>query len=206
MKIQNISKGGCLVNGFTLLELIIAIAIITLISAVSFDASSRSLNRSRVNAVAIELAAWFQTIRTSGVDTAYCSVIFNPDNPDQETLAQAPTMRAAASFVFSRGNRVYSVEPAGCSGQPDFRVPDSVGGNTFTIWSNPLFQFTQRGNVIQTASNSVVRNDVRILMGGTRLLRCVRTFDAIGLFRIGSNNSDAAGVDADCAANAFNRF
>jgi len=201
MKIQNISKGGCLVNGFTLLELIIAIAIITLISAVSFDASSRSLNRSRVNAVAIELAAWMQTIRTSGVDTAYCSVIFNPD---QVTLAQAPA-RAAASLVFSRGNRVYSVEPAGCSGQPDFRVPDSVGGNTFTIWSNPLFQFTQRGNVIQTASNSVVRNDVRILMRGTRLLRCVRTFDAIGLFRIGSN-SDAAGVDADCAANAFNRF
>jgi prepilin-type N-terminal cleavage/methylation domain-containing protein len=201
MKIQNISKGGCLANGFTLLELIIAIAIITLISAVSFDASSRSLNRSRVNAVAIELAAWFQTIRTSGVDTAYCSVIFNPD---QVTLAQAPT-RAAASRVFSRGNRVYSVEPAGCSGQPNFLIPDSVDGNTFTIWSNPLFQFTQRGNVVQTASNSVVRNDVRILMVGTRLLRCVRTFDSVGLFRIGSN-SDAAGVGADCAANAFNRF
>lgn len=201
MKIQNFSKGGCLPNGFTLLEVIIAIAIITLISAVSFDASSRSLNRSRVNALAIELAAWMQTIRTSGVDTAYCSVIFNPD---QVTLAQAPA-RAAASLVFSRGNRVYSVEPAGCSGQPDFRVPDSVGGNTFTIWSNPLFQFTQRGNVIQTASNSVVRNDVRILMRGTGLLRCVRTFDAIGLFRIGSN-SDAGDVDADCAANAFNRF
>jgi len=195
MKIQNISKGGCLANGFTLLELI------TLISAVSFDASSRSLNRSRVNAVAIELAAWFQTIRTSGVDTAYCSVIFNPD---QVTLAQAPT-RAAASRVFSRGNRVYSVEPAGCSGQPNFLIPDSVDGNTFTIWSNPLFQFTQRGNVVQTASNSVVRNDVRILMVGTRLLRCVRTFDSVGLFRIGSN-SNAAGVGADCAANAFNRF
>jgi len=190
-----------LANGFTLLELIIAIAIITLISAVSFDASSRSLNRSKVNAVAIELAAWFQTIRTSGVDTAYCSVIFNPD---QVTLAQAPT-RAAASIVFSRGNRVYSVEPAGCSGQPDFRVPDSVGGNTFTIWSNPLFQFTQRSNVIQTASNSVVRNDVRILMVGTRLLRCVRTFDSVGLFRIGSN-SDAAEFSATCAANSFNRF
>ena len=201
MKIQNISKGGCLANGFTLLELIIAIAIITLISAVSFDASSRSLNRSKVNAVAIELAAWFQTIRTSGVDTAFCSVIFNPN---QVTLAQAPT-RAAASIVFNRGNRVYSVEPAGCSGQPDFRVPDSVGGNTFTIWSNPLFQFTQRSNVIQTASNSVVRNDVRILMVGTRLLRCVRTFDSVGLFRIGSN-SDAAEVDADCAATSFNRF
>jgi prepilin-type N-terminal cleavage/methylation domain-containing protein len=201
MKIQNISKGGCLANGFTLLELIIAIAIITLISAVSFDASSRSLNRSRVNAVAIELAAWFQTIRTSGVDTAFCSVIFNPD---QVNLAQAPG-EAAASRVFSRGNRVYSVEPAGCSGQPNFRVPDSVDGNTFTIWSNPLFQFTQRGNVIQTASNTVVRNDIRILMVGTRLLRCVRTFDSVGLFRIGSN-SDAADVTADCAATSFNRF
>jgi len=201
MKIQNFYKRSCIRNGFTLLEVIIAISVITLISAVSFDASSRSLNRSRVNAVAIELAAWFQTIRTSGVDTAYCSVIFNPD---QVTLAQAPT-RAAASRVFSRGNRVYSVEPAGCSGQPNFLIPDSVDGNTFTIWSNPLFQFTQRGNVVQTASNSVVRNDVRILMVGTRLLRCVRTFDSVGLFRIGSN-SDAAGVGADCAANAFNRF
>jgi hypothetical protein len=119
-------------------------------------------------------------------------------------LAQAPT-EAAASIVFSRGNRVYSVEPVGCSGQPDFRVPDSVGGNTFTIWSNPLFQFTQRGNVIQTASNTVVRNDIRILMVGTRLLRCVRTFDSVGLFRIGSN-SDAADVTADCAATSFNRF
>jgi len=202
MKTQNFSKGGCLSNGFTLLELIIAIAIITLISAVSFDASSRSLNRSRVNAVAVELAAWMQTIRTSGADTAFCSVIFNPD---QVTLAQAPA-RAAASRVFSRGNRVYSVEPAGCSGQQDFRVPDSVGGNTFTIWSSPLFQFTQRGNIIQTAANdTAVRHDIRILMGGTRLLRCVRTFDSIGLFRIGSN-SDAGDVDADCAANAFNRF
>ena len=201
MKIQNFYKRSCIGNGFTLLEIIIAISVITLISAVSFDASSRSLNRSRVNAVAIELAAWFQTIRTSGVDTAYCSVIFNPD---QVTLAQAPT-RAAASRVFSRGNRVYSVEPAGCSGQPNFLIPDSVDGNTFTIWSNPLFQFTQRGNVVQTASNSVVRNDVRILMVGTRLLRCVRTFDSVGLFRIGSN-SDAAGVDADCAATSFNRF
>ena len=202
MKTQNFSKGGCLSNGFTLLELIIAIAIITLISAVSFDASSRSLNRSRVNAVAVELAAWMQTIRTSGADTAFCSVIFNPD---QVTLAQAPA-RAAASRVFSRGNRVYSVEPAGCSGQQDFRVPDSVGGNTFTIWSSPLFQFTQRGNIIQTAGNdTAVRHDIRILMGGTRLLRCVRTFDSIGLFRIGSN-SDAGDVDADCAANAFNRF
>jgi prepilin-type N-terminal cleavage/methylation domain-containing protein len=202
MKTQNFSKGGCLSNGFTLLELIIAIAIITLISAVSFDASSRSLNRSRVNAVAVELAAWMQTIRTSGADTAFCSVIFNPD---QVTLAQAPAS-AAASRVFSRGNRVYSVEPAGCSGQQDFRVPDSVGGNTFTIWSSPLFQFTQRGNIIQTAANdTAVRHDIRILMGGTRLLRCVRTFDSIGLFRIGSN-SDAGDVDADCAANAFNRF
>jgi len=201
MKIQNISKGGCLANGFTLLELIIAIAIITLISAVSFDASSRSLNRSKVNAVAIELAAWFQTIRTSGVNTAFCSVIFNPD---EVTLTEAPT-RAAASIVFSRGNRVYSVEPAGCSGQPNFLIPDSVGGNTFTIWSNPLFQFTQRGNVIQTASNTVVGNDIRILMVGTRLLRCVRTFDSVGLFRIGSN-SDAADVTADCAATSFNRF
>ena len=202
MKTQNFSKGGCLSNGFTLLELIIAIAIITLISSVSFDASSRSLNRSRVNAVAVELAAWMQTIRTSGADTAFCSVIFNPD---QVTLAQAPA-RAAASRVFSRGNRVYSVEPAGCSGQQDFRVPDSVGGNTFTIWSSPLFQFTQRGNIIQTAANdTAVRHDIRILMGGTRLLRCVRTFDSIGLFRIGSN-SDAGDVDADCAANAFNRF
>jgi prepilin-type N-terminal cleavage/methylation domain-containing protein len=201
MKIQNFYKRDCICNGFTLLEVIIAISVITLISAVSFDASSRSLNRSRVNAVAIELAAWFQTIRTSGVDTAYCSVIFNPD---QVSLAQAPAI-AADSLVFSRGNRVYSVEPAGCSSQPNFRVPDSVGGNTFTIWSNPLFQFTQRGNVIQTASNSVVRNDVRILMVGTRLVRCVRTFDSVGLFRIGSN-SDAAGVGADCAATSFNRF
>jgi len=201
MKIQNFYKRSCIGNGFTLLEIIIAISVITLISAVSFDASSRSLNRSRVNAVAIELAAWFQTIRTSGVDTAFCSVIFNPD---QVTLALAPAS-AAASMVFRRGNRVYSVEPAGCSVQPDFRVPNSVEGSTFTIWSSPLFQFTQRGNVIQTASNLSVNNDVRILMGGTRLLRCVRTFDSVGLFRIGSN-SDAVGVGADCAATSFNRF
>ena len=201
MKSKNLSIGNYLPSGFSLLEMITAVAIIAVIAAISINSSDHSLNRSQSNSVALELVAWLQKIHNTGQAGAFCTVQFNPD--------QAATADAIA-VTFSSGDRVFTVQPAACSADPNFRLPDSVGGKTVAIWASPFLQFTQRGNVIQVnnAGAQLAGNDIRILpnaQDGPGLLRCVRTSDSIALFRIGSNNN-AARVEDGCADTSFDRF
>ena len=192
MRIRGLSSRIYRLDGFTLLELLITGAVIGLFSAMFIVVSTKSLNRSRVNAVALELAGWLQRIQNASLASTYCRVIFNP---------HGTAATVAASQTFSPGDTIFSVEPTSClPSQPNFSLPDSAGSARFTVWSNPEFQFTQRGNVVQTTNN-----DIKIFMVNTQYLRCVRTFPAIGLFRIGSN-SNAAAVTEICSASSFSRF
>jgi len=154
-------------NGFTTLELVVIVAILTIIARISIVETRIAYDRDRINQASLLLAGWLQEISSK---------------PD--VLGQSCAVTITTGTVAS-GAQVASVSPTSCSSLPvlrlpgDFRSASYSVGATKTTWS-----FTERNAIDSTGDVTV-----KFSLTGLTSLRCVRLNAISGLVRLGSNNA-----------------
>ena len=200
-------------GGFSLVEVIIVTAIVGVLAGLVVSTGWASLRRSRVDAIALEMAGWLNGIHanttsaTTNVNVA-CEVTF----AGSATYPNASEFKAGSTvFTLSNGSNSTDCSPTALS----FKIPANAIGD-YGIASPSPIKFNLRGNVlVGTASNASQNNmsgsatsqqDIKIYMQGQRLLRCVRINYLLGTASIGANSNASAVKEATCATSTFGGF
>ena len=200
-------------GGFSLVEVIIVTAIVGVLAGLVVSIGWASLRRSRVDAIALEMAGWLNGIHanttsaTTNVNVA-CEVTF----AGSATYPNASEFKAGSTvFTLSNGSNSTDCSPTALS----FKIPANAIG-VYEIASPSPIKFNLRGNVlVGTASNASQNNmsgsatsvqDIKIYMRGQKLLRCVRVNYLLGTASIGANSNASAVKEATCATSTFGGF
>ena len=193
-------------RAFTLIELMIVVSIIGLVAALTVPEANRSLQRSKLNEVALELAGWFESMKINSTSDVTCKASFQKDTT--QPFGIGSVLYAVSSVQQADMAKANLTSPPCTQYLQDFRVSLSGISGGIMVYSPAAFQFTRRGNLIATdGAGAVITDnlDIRIFLVESSYLRCLRPNVLLGNFRIGSN-SNATSVNDTCAENSFQAF
>ena len=188
---------------FTIIEILVVIAILAVISSLAFASGSRSLERSKIDAVAIELAGWLTAVHANNDnDNAEASAGCYVDYVAASDKSATAVSTTAIDHTFSAGDVVFAIrDPANCfAASSSFRMPSNVGsGYQMRIYS-PII-FSVRGTMALAGNDAAASNasDIKIYNANTGLLRCIRVYYLIATVEIGSK-SNAGSLDDQCSS------
>jgi prepilin-type N-terminal cleavage/methylation domain-containing protein len=165
-------------QAFTLIELIVAIAITAIVGAVVFASSTYFLKRDRANAAAAELAGWLDALSAKAGSYGPCTVAFQ----------QGQTISPGVTFasLSSDGSSASATE---CTATPNLVLPATDGVRSYSVAVQPSDQplvFTPRAGVAANATDVTVK----IVVNEEAPLRCVRI--SFATISIGVNNTSAS--------------
>jgi prepilin-type N-terminal cleavage/methylation domain-containing protein len=174
-------------GGFTLAELLITVAVIGILSAVAVNVLGvREWQRSRVNAVAMELNGWLEAVRRSALKGTGCRVTIQT-----ASAAAAGAVIASAAPVTNAAVTV----PNTCMSQQPLRILSNAGNDVFAISSDPAtFTFTPRGTARGLSNGTENDLEIRIALNGGLPMRCVQLTSPLGVVRIGYNDTAVNGT------------
>jgi Tfp pilus assembly protein PilE len=198
---------------FTVLEILVVVGILGVLSGVIIASGSKSFQRSKINAVAVELAGWLTAIHAKNKDGCYVDYVGTTTTP----LPTAVSITSRDTGALSSGAAVYKFratttdpdstkncsDPSGA--QVGFRLPANVGGG-YTLRLYDLIIFSPRGTIAMAdnATTDTSTNYIKIFHAGSGLLRCIRINYWTGIVEIGSkSNATAIGNNCDTS---FVRF
>ncbi len=210
------------VRAFTLLELMIVVSIMAVIAGLVVESGQRSLERARIDAVAVDMAGWLIAMHANNSSATNfnaataCFVDFTGAGAANAITAITVSFGPdGSSSTYPRGTPVFSIRDGTVNGvfgsgtscsNPvrSFSLPDSATGAYEIRAFSPII-YSVRGSVaIANNINGFANaNDIKIYRADSRLLRCVRIYYSTGTIRIGSN-SNADNIDAECIQ--FNTF
>jgi type II secretory pathway pseudopilin PulG len=170
MKMRPLPRKQKYRGGFSVLEMVIATALFLAISGAALIITREAVDREEINALALGLASWLETIqRGAQRTTGGCTVTFTGGS------SMAP------------GSELARVEPSNCTNESSFRIGGLRPGTTLraTISTNPaVVNFTPRGTVTQTEDTTIT-----LLLNQRRITRCVRVNHTAGMITMGANNN-----------------
>lgn len=163
-------------KGFTMTELMVTVAVLGIVSAITIVETGNAYNRDRLNEVSLLVNGWLQEIS---------------NEPD--TLGQSCAVTISTGSITS-GAQIASVTPTACTSTPVLRLPGTFSGMTVNVGaSQATWSFTRR-NAINSTNNIILR----FSLNGFTSLRCVRLQAISGLVRLGSNSTTSDVVSATC--------
>jgi prepilin-type N-terminal cleavage/methylation domain-containing protein len=160
-------------KAFTMLELIVTVAVLGIVGSVVFASSQVSLRRDQANAAAAELAGWLDGISGRSGSYGPCTVRF----------ITGSSLAPGATFASLQAG------DAGCTPDPNLALPSTDGNRTYSIAVDYVpntatsLVFTTRGGIVASGVEAVVK----ISVGGQLPLRCVRI--SFGTLSQGVNNT-----------------
>ena len=193
---------------FTVLEILVVVGILGVLSGVIIASGSKSLQRSKINGVAVELAGWLTAIRAKNSSGCYVDYVGATTAPDVvSTTARDPdvTFASGAEVLKFRVDTDCADPSSDSSGaKAPFRLPANVGGGYTLRLYDPII-FSPRGTIAMAdnATTDASLNYIKIFHANSRLLRCIRIHYWTGIIEIGSN-SNAGGIGNVCTS--FDRF
>jgi prepilin-type N-terminal cleavage/methylation domain-containing protein len=180
--------------GFTVLELMVTVAVLGIVGAVAFTVSQDSWRRERASAATVELAGWLDQISKS---------------PDQNGVSCQVTVNTG---TLTSGGVLASVSPTNCAIESNVRLPAINTNQSYqvsvvgavTAGATSQWWFTPRGAISTTtpsatAASSATDISIRISVDGNVPVRCVRLSGTLGLLRLGRNNA-TGNTTVDCTA------
>lgn len=170
-------------RGFSLVELMVVIAVIGLINGLAIALTGSEWQRDRVNGVALGLAGWLEEVRGNALRQT-------SDDP----AAGGCVVSVSSLSNAAAGTSVASVTPTNCASSASFEIPGVVSGADrydIATSNSSTITFTPRGSVTGT-SDAVVK----IFLRGSLQLRCVRVSAILGLVRVGSNSAASSSADS----------
>lgn len=175
--------------GFTVVELMVTVVVIGILTAAGINAAGNEWRRERVNAVAIELQGWLESVRRASLRGNACQVTITGGS----LMAGATFATGAIAVVGPSGisiaNNCLSTQPLTISS-----ASNTDGTYTISPSGSTQFTFTPRGTVntatspFDTPLTSPIVVEIS-LSGTTGPMRCVRISPGLGITRIGSSDS-----------------
>lgn len=191
-------------RAFTLIELMVAVSIIGLLAGLAIPEANRSLQRSKVNEVALELAGWLESIKINSTSDVTCKASFQSNTTN--TYVNGSVLFVVSSVQQAGIAQAQLTSPPCTQYLQNFRVGLSAISGTFQIISPTTLQFTRRGNLIATDANGKIdSSDIKIFLVGSSYLRCLRPAALLGSFRVGAN-TNATSINDLCEENSFQSF
>ena len=187
-KIKN--TGSIHRSAFSLVELMVTVAILGIVTGVTINISQASWRRERAVTATIMLLGWLEQIaRSPERDGISCRVDVNI---------------TTGSNVLRPGSMLASVTPSTCAFESRVLAPGSMdnsgyqvnvlGASDGPISSQKSWWFTPRGAISTTTPSAISGSSatdivVSISMEGNPPIRCVRLSGTVGLLRSGRNNA-----------------
>jgi Tfp pilus assembly protein FimT len=176
---------------FTAIELLMAAAITLILTASGWRLIRNDLDRARLNAVSLDLAAWLEGIHTTAQRTqGGCTI----------TVATLSTA-ADGTQLASVSNLDPSDRP--CSNRPVFSFQATSRADQLS--SNPTtssFTYTPRGTLLGTGGQALPNQvEIRLALTGIDSLRCIRLSGLLGALQVGANSS-TSNLQTECTTYA----
>jgi prepilin-type N-terminal cleavage/methylation domain-containing protein len=173
--------------GYTLLEMVMVMAIFGLLFVTPITLSRSVIDREQFNGLALGLASWLEAIqRGAQRTTGGCTVTFSTG------------VNTIAGINLKPGDTLATVTPSNCTNESSFVIPEFRADATLTArigtgtLSGNNIDFTPRGTIVQRpSSNSLAANGPTVIFSLTKanIARCVRISHTSGMVTIGANNS-----------------
>ena len=167
--------------GFSLVELVMVVAMIAIFSALAIETGIHQWQRERVNGMAVQLAGWIDTVRRSSLRGTSCMIQINTG-----TISQNGTLAQTVDDASVAGNN-------NCLSSTPLKVNEN-SNMTFSVSSSTAsnFGFTPRGTL--TPSTSTITISLALTSGGPS--RCVQLSGLLGVVSVGR------GSGASCTTNS----
>lgn len=170
--------------GYTLMEMVIVVAIFGLLFATPLTLTRGVLDREEFNGLALGLAGWLEAIqRGAQRTTGGCTVTFTAG------------VNSTAGISLRPGDTLATVAPSNCSTETSFVIPPFRADATLTAkigtLSTSTLNFTPRGTLVQTSTSSVPTTGpvVTFSLSVANIARCVRITHTSGMITLGANNN-----------------
>jgi len=178
-------------DGFSLTQLSITVAIISILSGITISNSLTSWHDAQAAELALQLAGWLEQIsRAPEVNGATCTVTF------ARGITGGITLNNGAELATVTSNPPNASPP--CSPEPTFTVPTRFGAHQISAGASAAnVVFTPR-----TAITSPIDIQVRLALLNQAPVRCVRLSAVLGLLRIGRNDASSS-TTTNCPEASF---
>lgn len=196
-------------RGFSLPEVMVVVAILSVLSGVVIDAGIRDWRREQVNAVVVELAGWLESVRRAALKGSSCQVTLNFDE-NNSSLTQVFT----AGEVLASGSDVGVVDPEestlpegsleqlqianNCRSSQPLVIPSLSTVQRFEVVATAVsFVFTPAGTLYPAPQPSAPIVIQVSLADGQDPQRCVQLEGLLGVIHVGRLNDGHCDTASD---------
>ena len=169
--------------GFSLTEVMVVVAILSVLSGLVIDAGIRDWRREQVNAVVVELAGWLESVRRAALKGSSCQVTLTTTDG---TVAAGAVLARGADVGATDADSVAAASPIAnnCRSSQPLVIPSLGTVQSFQIAATAgSFVFTPAGTLYPAPQPSAPIVIEVSLADGQDPQRCVQLEGLMGLIQ-----------------------